>query len=115
MKLPHERGRLKMTVFQRRLRTAMDNAGMNFADLSRATGINQGTLSAYNHGTYVPKQDRVYELAVALNVSPSWLLGLDNSAPKAEDAVVALYAQLPKNRQKLVMEYIRFLISLESE
>lgn len=104
-----------MTIFQRRLQTAIDNAGITYADLSRLTGISQGTLSCYRNGRYTPKQDRVYEIAVALNVSPSWLLGLDNSAPKTEDALVQMYLQLPPKKQKQAMDFLRFLVSQETE
>lgn len=72
-----------MTKFKRtdstahRLRIAMDEAGKRQIDLVRETGIDKGALSNYLKGRYEPKQDVVYALAVALNVSEMWLWGYD--------------------------------------
>lgn len=60
-----------------RIRIAMDDAGKRQADLVRETGIDKGALSHYLKGRYEPKQDVVYKLAVALNVSEMWLWGYD--------------------------------------
>ena len=60
-----------------RIRIAMNDAGKRQADLVRETGIDKGALSHYLKGRYEPKQDVVYKLAVALNVSEMWLWGYD--------------------------------------
>ena len=60
-----------------RIRIAMEAAGKRQADLVRETGIDKGALSHYLKGKYEPKQDVVYKLAKALNVSEMWLWGYD--------------------------------------
>lgn len=60
-----------------RLRIAMKNAGKKQADLVRETGIDKGSMSHYVNGRYEPKQDVVFILAKALNVSEMWLWGYD--------------------------------------
>lgn len=60
-----------------RLRIAMKNAGKKQADLVRETGIDKGSMSHYVNGRYEPKQDVVFVLAKALNVSEMWLWGYD--------------------------------------
>ena len=60
-----------------RLRIAMKNAGKKQADLVRETGIDKGSMSHYVNGRYEPKQDVVFVLAKALNVSEMWLCGYD--------------------------------------
>ncbi len=60
-----------------RLRTAMNNAGKKQADIVRETGIDKGSMSHYLKGRYEPKQDVVFDLAKALNVSEMWLWGYD--------------------------------------
>lgn len=55
----------------------MNDAGKRQADLVRETGIDKGALSHYLKGRYEPKQDVIYKLAVALNVSEMWLWGYD--------------------------------------
>lgn len=60
-----------------RLRIAMKIAGKKQADLVRETGIDKGSMSHYVNGRYEPKQDVVFVLAKALNVSEMWLWGYD--------------------------------------
>lgn len=60
-----------------RIKEAMDSAGKRQADIVRETGIDKGALSHYLKGRYEPKQDVIYKLAVALNVSEMWLWGYD--------------------------------------
>lgn len=60
-----------------RLREAMNAIGKKQADLVRETGIDKGSISSYLSGRYEPKQEAIYKLALALNVSEMWLWGYD--------------------------------------
>jgi transcriptional regulator with XRE-family HTH domain len=60
-----------------RLKIAMNNAGKKQIDIVRETGIDKGSMSHYLKGRYEPKQDVIFELAKALNVSEMWLWGYD--------------------------------------
>ena len=60
-----------------RLKTAMQNAGKKQIDVVRETGIDKGSMSHYLKGRYEPKQDVVFDLAKALDVSEMWLWGYD--------------------------------------
>lgn len=68
---------MKQTVFAERLPQALDLRGLSAADLSRATGVSEGTISCYKKGKYQAKQNRVYDFARALRVDPAWLMGYD--------------------------------------
>lgn len=68
---------MKKSTFAARLVEGLDTAGMTAADLSRKTKIPEGTISCYKSGKYEAKQDKVYIIAKALNVDPSWLMGYD--------------------------------------
>jgi transcriptional regulator with XRE-family HTH domain len=60
-----------------RIRTAMNLANKKQIDIVRETGIDKGALSSYLKGKYEPKQDVIYKLAKALDVSEMWLWGYD--------------------------------------
>ena len=60
-----------------RIRSAMIKANKKQIDIVRETGIDKGALSSYLKGKYEPKQDVIYKLAKALNVSEMWLWGYD--------------------------------------
>lgn len=64
-------------TISKRLTEAMNLRGFTIAELSRRTKIDTGTITHYKKGDYLPKQDKIYIMAVALDVSPSWLMGLD--------------------------------------
>lgn len=85
-----------MTAFKDRLSEALSMRNMTAAELSRLSGIDEGTLSNYKKGKYEPKQRKLESLAIALNVSIAWLMGADVPmekepklvSPTVTDAVV---------------------------
>ena len=69
--------------FQYRLLKAIAERKMTASDLSRATGINKAALSNYINGKYIPKQDKCYLIARALDVDPGWLMtGVEQQEPE---------------------------------
>lgn len=66
-----------MATTAERLKEAMALRGCKQAELVEKTGINKGALSCYISGKYKPKQNNVYLLAKALDVSEAWLMGAD--------------------------------------
>lgn len=66
-----------MTVFSGRMRKAMHNKNMTQTDLCRITGVPKSAVSQYLSGNFKPKLERIILIADALEVSASWLLGID--------------------------------------
>ena len=62
------------TEFSERLRNAMENRKIYASELSRISGVGKSDISNYLKGKYVPKQDKCYLIAKALNVDPGWLM-----------------------------------------
>ena len=60
-----------------RISEAMKLRDIRQSDLVKKTGISKGALSSYISGRYVPKQNNVYLIAKALDVSEAWLMGGD--------------------------------------
>lgn len=67
------------STFRNRLIEAMGFRQMTQADLAKASGLSKPRISQCVNGTYEAKQQALYELAKALNVSISWLMGNDVS------------------------------------
>lgn len=89
----------RVSTTPERLRTAMRVKGKKQVDLIRATGINRGAMSSYLSGRYEPKQEAVYKLAMALDVSEMWLWGYDvpmerQQQQKDNDAISDIVALL---------------------
>lgn len=66
-----------MATISERIKQALEIREMKQADLIRKTGINKGALSSYISGKYEPKQNNIYLMAKALDVSEAWLMGKD--------------------------------------
>lgn len=86
---------MKQTDFAERLTQALDLRGLSAADLSRATGVSEGTISCYKKGKYQAKQNRVYDFAKALRVDPAWLMGYDVPMEPQEQSTPVKRPTLP--------------------
>lgn len=64
-------------TFANRLNKAIQFRNIKPIELSEKTGIDKSKISSYMSGRYKAKQDGVYLLAQALNVSEVWLMGYD--------------------------------------
>lgn len=71
--------------FINRLKNIMSERKITQSELSKRTGIRQSSISDWLNGRYEPKQDKIYLIAQALGVSPSWLLGYDETPSNQTD------------------------------
>lgn len=69
----------RIDTFQNRLRKAMQIRQITAIELAKKTGYNKANISQWVNGVYEAKQDGVYKLALALDVSEAWLMGYDMS------------------------------------
>lgn len=105
-----------------RIKKALYIKGMKQSDLCRLTKIPKSALSQYISGAFEPKQDRIYLMAQALNVSEAWLMGLDvpmerknpssdkvaePDLTEGEQILLELFRRVPEDQQKLVLQMIR--------
>lgn len=60
-----------------RLRKALNIRSMKQAELSEKTTIGKSAISQYLSGKVIPKQDKIYLMAKALDVNEAWLMGYD--------------------------------------
>lgn len=120
-----------METFSDRLNKAMKLRKINATKLSELTGIDQGSISYYRSGKYKAKQDKLYDLARALRVSPAWLMGQD--VPMEDERILIMEKQLeaklrairPDSEQKILDAYrtadkrtqkaVRILLGIEDE
>lgn len=61
--------------FASRFREALDLRNMKQSELCEKTGIGKSAISQYLSGSFEPKQQNVYKIALALDVSEAWLMG----------------------------------------
>lgn len=112
----------KVTSCAKRLSLALSIRKMKQSDLCSLTGIPKSAISQYIKGSFEPKQERVYIISKALDVSEAWLMGYDvpmerqeekNVSPdklaltEGEQMVLDLFRRVPEEQQKIVLEMIR--------
>lgn len=103
-----------------RLREALDYVGMKPIELADITGIPKSMVSYYLSGKAVPRADRIYDIAKALDVSEAWLMGFDVTMERekkvspeelplneGEKMLIDLFRRVPEDQQKLVLQMIR--------
>lgn len=101
-----------MTEFKDRLKEALEIKKIKPSSLAEMTGLSRGLISHYLKGTYKAKQDKLYLIAVTLNVSPSWLMGMDVpmvwEQPIKND-INALIEELNADELKQVYEMLKIM------
>nr|DAX73490.1 MAG TPA: Repressor protein CI [Caudoviricetes sp.] len=78
-----------MGTFADRLRASMSASNMKAVELHELTGISKASISEYLSGNYEPKQRNIFKMAQALDVSPSYLMGVSDT-PKINENIKRL-------------------------
>lgn len=111
----------RQATIANRIESALRIKGMRQADLCKLAKIPKSSLSQYLRGDFEPKQDRIYLIAKALNVSEAWLMGFDvpmertkeKNSPdqikltEGEEMLLKLFRQIPEENRGMVLEMIR--------
>lgn len=104
-----------------RINYAMSLKGYNQVELANRTKIGIGSINQYVNGVVSPKQDRIYLLAEALDVSEEWLMGFDVPMVRVKKEIdrsklddqakrlLAYYDALNPERRQLVMDILKNL------
>lgn len=98
-----------MNTTSQRIKEGMELRGLKQADLVEKTGISKGALSSYISGRYIPKQNNIFLIARALNVSEAWLMGADVPMERKEKELTTkdekdIKKILDKTREQLLSQ-----------
>lgn len=105
-----------MTLFQARLKKAMDDKHVKAIHIVRATGISAGAISKYlSNENKKAEFEYILKIAFFLNVDPNWLGGLtDEQKPFIQSTIVDIYEQLSETSKKQVYDFALFLLNSET-
>ena len=96
-------------IYQRLL----DEKGLKNADVARATGISNMTLSDWKRGKSVPKSDKMQKIAEFLNVSVDYLMtGEEKEVPTFSTEhieLISAYDKLSSADKLAIMQIIKSL------
>ena len=114
-----------------RIAKALSIRGMKQSELCEKTKIPKSAISQYISGAFLPKQDKIFIMAQALNVDPVWLMGYDvpmekkeeppeqKSSPselqltEGEKLMLELFRRIPEDRQAAALELLRAALKLQ--
>jgi len=79
--------------FAVRLKKALEYKGMKQIELADKTNIDKSLISNYLKGKYEAKQNNIYLMAQALDVSEAWLMGYDVPRERVKDTTNERYLE----------------------
>ena len=107
-----------------RIRVALKSRRMKQVELCQLAKVPESSLSLYLKGEYEPKQDRIYNMARALNVSETWLMGYnvpmerEKTTPKErivltenQRKLLDLFDLVPEDKQPMILGMIEGAIN----
>ena len=108
----------KIETCGKRIEKALKIRELKQADLCKLAGIPKSSLSLYLKGVYEPKQDKLYKMATALNVSEMWLRGYDVPIQResqtvsteltiVEGTMLELFRKVPESQQNILIQLLR--------
>lgn len=71
--------------FSDRLKKILEEKDITQAQLAKMTGITQSSISDWLRGRYAPKQDKIDLIARALNVTPTYLMGWEDTENETDE------------------------------
>lgn len=92
-----------MDQFKDNLRHAMKSANVTQSELADLIQCNKMSIASYLRGTVIPKSQRMYKLALALNVDMDWLSGVNS--------VRGSYEKLPNSNPNQFAERLAYILN----
>lgn len=111
-----------------RIKKALSIRNMTQTELCAKAKISKSSLSEYMSGKYIPRQDKVFVLAQALNVDPVWLWGYDvpmetqtqispseMQLTEGEKLLLELFRKIPEDRQPEALDLLRVALKMQQK
>lgn len=86
-----------------RLRQLRKRKGITQSQLGEILGVTKNAVSHYESNTQTPSIAKIVQLAIHLNTSTDYLLGLDNEP-------VIKISKLSPEKQQFVMDFIKYIV-----
>lgn len=113
-------------IIKDRLNEALKARDMTPQQLADKSGLYFTTIYRYLNGDRIPKTDSIEKMALALRVSPAWLLGYDVPMSPSETSVdfavinenqelVLLIEQLPESDKQALKGIVEALLAKSKE
>lgn len=102
-------------IIKDRLNEALKLRGMNISELAEKSGLNKSSVSRYLSGYMIPRSKAIEKMAIALKVSPAWVLGYDVTMDGEEPVHIDIDKLNELNKAKIMAYYQALLDSQGDE
>lgn len=97
-------------TFSKRLKESRKSKGLTLSELGEKINKTEATIQRYESGNIKNlKNDTIEELALALNVSPAYLMGWDNQPQQTTKAAHLENEDLTDEEWEELEKYIEFI------
>ena len=87
--------------------------GYTQEELGKRVGLKKSAIHKYENGLVVnPGRSLIFKFAQALNVSPAYLLGIEDEPKDNEKELLAYFHRLNEDGQAKVLDYVHDLAGL---
>jgi transcriptional regulator with XRE-family HTH domain len=97
-----------------RLKFARERKNLMQLEVAKKTGINNKTLSGYEHGRAEPDFDTLLKLAELYEVDIHWIIGKKQVEDENLQNVIDSFDLLSESKQKIVLDLIESLLKDET-
>ena len=101
--------------FGKVLKEEREREGMSIREFAKYLGISERMLAKYERGEIIPTWDTAFRITAPLGISlaeydPTYI-GIEErkESDKLNDEIVSLLGNLPKEKRRQILDYIRFL------
>lgn len=102
-----------------RIQEALKMRGMTRQELCEKTGISKSSLSEYIKGLIDPRQDRIHDMSIALDVNPGWLMGFEDRIERRDLVMASKIEQEIIDKFRLLdqhgLEMVHYVLNAEFE
>lgn len=110
---------MKYELTAKRLKMALDDAGLSQQELADKSGVAKASISQYINGSHSPQNLNSGKMGEVLGVNPLWLMGFDVemrkdiSYGKADEDIGILekFSMLNERDKKIVLNLIDSMLS----
>jgi len=101
-----------MLSLGQRLKYAREKKNLKQTQVKNKTGIHNKTLSGYENDRAEPDFETLLKLAELYEVDINWIIGKKGKTDdeRKEGKLIEIYARLPENKQKIIMDLIESLL-----
>lgn len=114
---------MKNELTAKRLKKALDDAGLKPQELADMSGVSKASISQYINGSHAPSNISSGKMGKVLNVNPLWLMGFDiemrkeisSESAQKDMTFLEKFSLLNERDKKVILDTIDSMLSKKGD